>query len=92
MFDPHHRHALPGRGELEQRAGDGLFALGQRRACRVPLGLADDGWTAEGHRSSFLFAAAAVAGGPLNTRGAYSSNWVRPSKVRLPIMSSATSG
>jgi integrase-like protein len=31
-------------------------------------------------------------GGPSRTRGAYSSNWMRPSNVRLLIMSKATSG
>src|SRR5664279_2325575 len=31
-------------------------------------------------------------GGPSRTRGAYSSSWMRPSNVRLLIMSKATSG
>jgi hypothetical protein len=33
-----------------------------------------------------------VAGGPARIAGAYSSSWMRPSKVRLLIMSRATSG
>jgi hypothetical protein len=33
-----------------------------------------------------------VPGGPARIVGTYSSNWMRPSKVRLLIMSSATSG
>jgi hypothetical protein len=33
-----------------------------------------------------------VPGGPARTVGTYSSSWIRPSKVRLLIMSSATSG
>ena len=37
-------------------------------------------------------ALACFAGGPARTVGAYSSSWMRPSKVRLLIMSSATSG
>ena len=36
--------------------------------------------------------AALVPGGPVRTVGTYSSSWVRPSKVRLLIMSRATSG
>ena len=33
-----------------------------------------------------------VSGGPARIVGTYSSSWMRPSKVRLLIMSSATSG
>ena len=33
-----------------------------------------------------------VPGGPARTVGTYSTSWMRPSKVRLLIMSSATSG
>ena len=36
VLDPHHRHALPGGGELVHRGGDGLFALGHGRQGRVP--------------------------------------------------------
>ena len=52
VLDAHHRHALAGRGELVHRGGHGLFALGHGRECRVPLALADDGWTRDGHRST----------------------------------------
>ena len=47
VLDPHHRHALPGGGELVHRGGDGLFAFGHGRERRVPLGLADDGRTTD---------------------------------------------
>ncbi len=33
-----------------------------------------------------------AAGGPASSLGTYSSSWMRPSKVRLLVMSSATSG
>ncbi len=33
-----------------------------------------------------------VPGGPARMVGTYSSSWMRPSKVRLLVMSSATSG
>ena len=33
-----------------------------------------------------------VPGGPARTVGTYSTSWMRPSKVRLLIMSRATSG
>src|SRR5687768_18210091 len=36
--------------------------------------------------------AVGARGGPSSTRGRYSTSWVRPSKVRWSIMSSATSG
>jgi hypothetical protein len=51
VLDPHHRHALPGGGELVHRSGDGLFALGYGSESPVPLGLADDRRTREGHCS-----------------------------------------
>ena len=49
VLDPHHRHALPGGGELVHRGGDGLFALGHGRQRRVPLALADDGRPTDCH-------------------------------------------
>ena len=51
VLDAHHRHALAGRGEFVHRGGDRLFALGDGRERLVPLALADDGWTRDGHRS-----------------------------------------
>jgi hypothetical protein len=48
-LDAHHRHPLPFGGELVDRGGDGLLALGHGRQSRVPLGLADDRRMGEGH-------------------------------------------
>lgn len=49
LGDAHHWHPLTSRGELVRRRGDGFFALTQLRERDVPLGLADDTRTSEGH-------------------------------------------
>ena len=48
-LDPHHRHALPGGGELVHRGGDGLFALGQAASAASHSALVDDRRTSDGH-------------------------------------------
>ena len=55
-------------------------------ACSTPHGI-DLGLAGAGQALTVL-----VPGGPVRTVGTYSSSWVRPSKVRLLIMSRATSG
>ena len=52
VLDAHHRHSLAGRDEFVHRGGNRLFALGDGRECFVPLALADDGRTRDGHRST----------------------------------------
>src|SRR4029079_7188469 len=90
VLDPHHRHALPRRGELVHRAGDGLFAFGDGREGGLPFGLADDGRTGEGHCSP----TGPVLGGPDSTVGApYPSSELMKSTrssgiVVLPFMGS----
>ncbi len=50
----------------------------------------DRGFAAPGGARQAL--APLVPGGPARMVGTYSSSWMRPSKVRLLVMSSATSG
>ena len=89
VLDAHHRHALAGRGEFVHRGRRRLSS----RSVMAASAASHSVWLTTGGRATVIARHPCWrAGGPDSTVGAYSSSWERPSKVRLPIMSSATSG
>ena len=76
--------------ELSQRYLEDHRLAGQVVMQRCPG--AENHWFSTSEASSSQASALVVPGGPARTVGTYSSNCSRPSKVRLAVISSETSG